>query len=217
MIPRENRTKFTEILEIVFALFMTTSLYNILGRIDKLSWLIAAKFFLCAFILVRFFFAPTINIEIMLKDIKPLRRKLYILFFDFPILIIHSVIFYFICNSFFPKYKPDSISFTPFTLIAVLLFLNAFWLCAIQRRLWLWKKKLIFRLIVWITNNTLCGALLLIISNMSLPFLIKFIIMIVIGYFNCLVDISRTAPDYLGQRKPQIVEKVFGIPMWGNY
>lgn len=114
--PREKGPKFTEILEIVFALFMTTSLYNIIGRIiDKLSWLIAAKFFLCAFILIRFFFAPTINIEIMLKDAKPLRRKLYILFFDFPILVIDAAIFYFICNSFFPKYKPDSISFTPFT------------------------------------------------------------------------------------------------------
>ena len=176
------------------------------------------EFILCALILIRFFFAPSSNIEIMLFHTrKNLRRKLYI-FIDFVVLIIHAVVFYFICNSFFPIPEKNywfylkQNEFTPFIWILFLLILNALWLIMVQRRIYIYEKRLIWRYCVWIFNNVGCSFLLLILFL----FFRNKDWMLLLAYFNCCFDITFTAPDYLNQRGAGLVKNKFGLELWGH-
>lgn len=216
----KTKHPFINIVEIIFAFFMTANLYGIINNsgLEECKFLDFFKFVLCALILIRFFFAPTSNIEVMLFHTgENLRRKLYI-FGDFLLLIIQAVFFYFICNSFFPNlgkkywFYLNQDGYAPFIWVSALLMLNSLWLTTIQGRIYVYEKRLIWRYCVWISNNVIIGCSLLI----SFIVFKHKIWMLILAYFNCLVDIYLTAPDYLMQRKPGIVKEIFGLELWGH-
>jgi hypothetical protein len=205
-----KKHKFIEIAELTFAFFMTASLYSALDQICQLtvrntSSLATSllKFLLCSLILIRFFFAPTSNIECMLLYTrKTLWRKLSILLWDFPVLIFHATFFYLICNSLWnaKNWLVPLKDFTPFFWFLCLLTINFIWLITISMRLWYWskRKKRFFRFNVWIYNNLFFSIYLtLVIINEVKG---QLALLMIGGFLNCFIDIYFTASDYLEQR-----------------
>ena len=195
-LERKIPPRFITIVELVFAFFMTASLYSVIEHLDITVFQNLLKFGLCTLILIRFFFAPTSNIECMLVYTRKSNwRRWSILFWDFPALIMHAAFFYFICT-FFWKYAYLN-NREPFLYFLSLLIFNSLWLSTISYRLWKWEKiekRRIYRFYVWIWNNLSFSILISLFINSKLSLLMFF------GYLNCIIDILLTAPDYLEQR-----------------
>lgn len=214
----KKRQRFIKIVEIVFAFFMAASLYSTLQYLGTDIFQDILKFLLCGLILIRFFFAPSSNIECMLIYTRHrIWRQLSILFWDFPVLIMHAMLFYFISTTFWKEgYWPYFNNYTPFVWFLFLLVLNSFWLSTISYRLWVWEKveqRRIYRFYVWIFNNVAFSVWILIFIFLEIGN--KDIWLMLGGYLNCTIDIIFTAPDYLEQRnetKPVI--KILGVEFW---
>lgn len=221
---KSKQHQFIKITELIFAFFITASLYSALDQICQLiikntSSLPSCffKFLLCSLILIRFFFAPTSNMACMLVYTKKtLWRKLSILLWDFPALIFHATFYYLICNSFWNDKNRLVLlnNITPFFWFLCLITINFIWLITISMRLWYWskQKKRIFRFYVWIYNNLFFSIYfaLFIISEVKG----QLVFLMIGGFLNCLIDILLTAPDYLEQRnlsKPVIKIKEFTL------
>jgi len=220
---KKSSYHFVQIAEVVFAFFITASLYYSLEKVctnNQYPILCLAKFFLCGFILIRFFFAPSSNIECILLFTRHHKlRQLSILLWDFPVLILHAGLYYGVCvtlweNKFWLDVLQES---TPFFWLSLLLIVNLIWLITISWRLFRWqkKKKRIYRFYVWIINNLFFSILIvyLILSHFNY----KYTLLLLSGYANCIIDIILTAPDYLEQRdrnKPVI--KIKNFSLWPN-
>jgi hypothetical protein len=167
--------------------------------------------FICGFVLIRFFFAPTHNLRSIAERTKekPFCQRI-IFFFDIPILIIHSLIYYRMCfyvsNLNFPKFYE--------VFFLYLLGFNVVWLLSINVRIFFgWgERKTPRKFWVWIVNNIFHAIAYLLIFCIPLkPYPNENIIYIIISsirnfnyslpllaFSNCAIDLIFTAPYYLG-------------------
>lgn len=185
-------------MEIAYAVFMSWGYANI-----ALGWKTNYEYCFCSiiatYVLIRFFFAPAHNLRtlaIELRDRPFWQRVLFIV--DIPVLMLHSFIFYMMCDST-SKGRYEQF----YILFFFLLSINVIWLLTIQIRMIMFKKPTLSKFSTWTTNNALhyllFGYLWVLCRNVIL--ISPFVWLFLIALSNCLVDFIITAPVYLGFNK----------------
>ena len=139
-------------------------------------------------VLVRFFFAPSHNIGVVVKLIKNSKSAARIVsFFDVSMLIAHSFIYYRMC------YALGDLSYDFFYRdFAILLLLNAIWLATITFRQRRAKINPHDKHTFWQLNNLICGILILGLYLFKADIVAMFGVAIV----NCVLDLWSCAPYY---------------------
>ena len=133
-------------------------------------WAGVAPMIIGATVLMRFFFAPPCNIGVLLRTFKrhedsQTARKIVVV--DAAVLLIHSLIFYFMCQSAFKKddlgqcVKPAQFVPEFYIFLMVLLACNSVWLFSIACRTLADSQKKPFVLPFWAWNNII-GLVLLV-------------------------------------------------------
>jgi len=190
-------TKFLIVLEIVYAILMGWGFARVAEYFlfDNLyNW---AGLVIAGFVLIRFFFAPSHNVGALVRSAKiNLWKARLIIFFDIPILMAHSFIYYRICYNLSIK----AYGLFYFNL-ALLLFLNASWLSSIKSRLI--KEGLASppKFSLWINNNFISSMALLVVWAthkyiFTVDAAVYFWISFAIAASNCIVDLASCALEY---------------------
>lgn len=214
MKPKEKYRNFINAVELIYNLVLTVGVYEALQRIycavngsfaDFLQSVpnhaqILCAGTLCAFVLIRFFFAPSRNIWFLLSVVPDERQKNLIeyrriLLLDLPVLMTHGFVFYFICiNVDKPQYM--------YSFFALLLMLNALWLIFIEMRV----KRIANYLNIWILNNIAFGTPMLVATVYWQKnwfqgdwgsILSDWKIYFIVAMANCILDLYNTADSYL--------------------
>lgn len=182
-------TKFIYILEIVYAILLSWGFARVAERF------IAKDFFywLCMLValltLIRFFFAPSHNVGVVVKLID--KRKAaarLVVFFDISILLAHSFIFFRMC------YAMGDMRYDFFYRnFSILLLLNAFWLETIRQRQTRARINPHDKHLFWEKNNFICGAVILALFFMKTDIHLMFLVALI----NCVLDLWICAPYYL--------------------
>lgn len=188
--------RFIQILEVIYAIIMACGVASLIEVLSKYYPEISLKKWLAVFIsilvLIRFFFAPSKNVKLLVKKSKYLR--IIIMPFDVVILLAHSFLFYAMC------FKVDSYErfyFWFFVLIAV----NSCWLFSIWLRLRreelsllsLFKLKIPY-ILIWAINNfifVLAFACFMFFKNKDI-----WVIWFSLALLNSLIDLLFTYPYY---------------------
>lgn len=203
-----NKSRFIEALEIIYALFFAVGLYNVLDKF-KGDFFYLSSLILCIAVMIRFFFAPSKNVETMQYAIyksnltEQEKEGSYRLLFlgDVTVLFIHAVLFVIMCN-YITKVKIDDPRFEIFRTFFFLLLLNAFWLLSIEYRVKKLGQKCERFIKYWYTNNFRCSVAILIVwgSSLLLPSSwhpIVFALLLICAYLNCILDLWNTYDAYL--------------------
>ena len=182
---QEIGAKFIEIMEVIYAIILACGVVKIVNIFE--TGLSAIKFstwfsiLIAIFVLIRFFFAPSKNIKILLVNSK---FRALIMPFDVLLLIIHSFIYYYMCMMIENK----MIFYRSFF---ILLAVNSFWLFVI----WVRLKKEEFRYIkTWAINNMVFVLLYLLILFLKWNL---WEILFVLALCNSMIDLLSTYPSYL--------------------
>ncbi len=179
---------------IVISTFDNISKLNIRDPVSLIQngYIIFLPLLMCSLVLLRFFFAPVCNVKAVLEK-SSIQNQSYkfkpwiIMLFDIPVLLSHSIIFYFMCQSA----AKDTTLFDGwfYRFFMALLFLNAIWLITVRLRI----KEKFFDLdrknkphLFWASNNLVAFLLLLFLPQLGWLFVL----------INCLVDLSFTADAY---------------------
>ena len=199
---------FIGALEIVYSLFLAAGLSNLLFRFE-----FTATYFsllsISVLVITRFFFAPSKNIEDLLNRINEkgrgyrLRELQFnlVVFCDVPILFIHAILFSIMCS-----FAARGNYFVYFQYFFWLLIVNSFWLFFIRYRANHVSKKggHCRSKVFWAYNNLLsAGVMLLLLTKIS--FLsyylfninIIYYLLFIIGFLNCLADLTTQYRTYL--------------------
>lgn len=151
---------FISILEIVYSLFLAVGLSNLLFNFEFTATYISLLI-ICIFLITRFFFAPSKNIEGLLNKINE-RGESYkfrnlqfnaVIWLDVPVLFAYAVLFSIMC-SFVPKHT-DIAYLAFFSGFALLLIVNSVWLFFIEYRKGDCKDSDDSSLRFWAYNNLL--------------------------------------------------------------
>lgn len=186
--------RFIEILEIIYAIIMACGVAIILGKLSEYypnvsldKWL---SIIISIFVLIRFFFAPSKNIKMLVRRAKKLR--LFIMPFDVLVLLAHSFIFYLMCLE---VDKVEMFYFWFFILLAG----NSIWLILIWLRLRkdeipykiIFKRKIPY-ITIWSINN------LIFVLSFFIYFkkLDNWEIWFVLALLNSMIDLLITYPYY---------------------
>lgn len=182
--------KLVYILEILYAILLSWGFARVAERFvarDPFYWLCMLVALLA---LVRFFFAPSHNVGVVARLIGSSRRaSRVVIFFDIPVLIAHSFVFFRMCYAMgdyrYGYFYRD---------FSVLLLINAVWLMTIARRQKRARINPHDKHLFWERNNFICGSLILGL------FLLKadvHIFMFPVALANCVLDLWACAPYYL--------------------
>jgi len=185
-----KRNRFIEILEIIYAIIFACAIAKMLDMFPEpkdffsITLKIWSCIFISVFVLIRFFFAPSKNVKILVDRIEKHRRL--IMFFDVPALLAHSFIFYLMCLSV----KNEEIFYRWFF---YLLFGNAIWLGSIWLRLY--KDPEISYIKKWSINN------IVFFGAFTITFYVfgvySWVLWFFLAFFNSTIDIYITYKDYL--------------------
>lgn len=212
---KNTELDFVDKLEIVYAILIAWGFASVAKKF-RWDWEYLQYLIICTLVLMRFFFAPSRNLKAVAKVSKerPIWQRV-IFFWDVPILIAHSFIYYQMCI----LVEACSINLPKFYLFfyLLLLLLNVIWLSSIILRLgYLHKemltddeKSLIKYLWIWLANNFIHIVIyaILCISNSytNIDIFGKHLsLLFVFALTNCIIDFFFTAPVYLGFVKSNI-------------
>jgi len=217
---KTDYSKFIEALEIIYALFFAVGLYNVLDNL-KIDWFYIPSLVVCVGILIRFFFAPSKNIQIIIENIRKSnlsskeKDKKYrtVLLIDVPILFFHAVIIVKMCD-YITKVSLSDPDFGVFQSFLLLLITNTIWLVWIKRRIEKLKGKCEDGIKFWIKNNALSSIPISIIlclpfiplKFLCLPFslpVFQFSLLLFCAVGNCIVDLWVTYKAYLFHSLPR--------------
>ncbi len=215
----EQCSKFIESLEIVYSLFLAVGLSNLFLKFklalsyEALSyWTLV---FICALTLIRFFFAPSKNIEYLISAIKEsslgekekYKGYLLTLLIDTPILFIHAILFTIMC-----QFAQEATGHIPFFIsFFFLLVINSLWLKSICCRVEKVSPSCRDNITFWAKNNNLfaipIGIIVLAILLLSRIFVKNdwfitieyscFCLLFILGSLNCIRDLKNTYKIYL--------------------
>lgn len=201
---RQKESKFFEkfmgIMEVLYAVLLTWGFANIAQSFHReLAYCLTA--IVAGLVLIRFFFAPAHNLYHIAVESRAhgawYQRMVF--YFDIPMLILHSFIFYRMC---FHVAIMDYTQFYYFFFL--LLLLNIIWLISIELRLSPFARKSDWKHFIWIYNNSFfvaAAALLLIVSRWwPIPFntFPNYWVYFGLALANCLIDFYLSAPYYMG-------------------
>ena len=180
--------KFIYILEIVYAILLSWGFARVAERFTVhhiFYWLCMLVSILT---LIRFFFAPSHNVGVVVKLIKNRKSAARIIvFFDIPLLIAHSFVFFRMC------YALGDLRYDFFYRdFSILLLLNAIWLITITFRQKRAKINPHDKHVFWLLNNSICGILIL---GLFL-FKVEIGLMFIVAIINCVLDLWICAPYY---------------------
>ncbi len=179
---QEIGEKFIEIMEIIYAIILACGVVKI---VEVFQWDIPLdrwlSILIAVFVLIRFFFAPSKNIKILVK--KGIGWKWSIMPYDVLILITHSFIYYCMCL----KIQEIEIFYLYFF---ILLFVNSSWLFTIWFRL---KNEKITYIKIWAISNLIFSGVYFVTSIIGLKF---WLLWFVLALLNSLIDLFITYPDY---------------------
>jgi len=191
--------RFIEILEIIYAIIFACGIAKMLEEIfmKKSNGIhplqILSSVVVTIFVLVRFFFAPSKNVKILVtksseEGIKWWRK--WIMPGDIVVLLAHSYFFYMMCL--------EIINIELFyRWFFILLAWNTVWLFTIWGRL---KKEKISYIKTWSINNTVFVALylitLVIYFKSNIVLWIIGMLWFILAIINSLIDLFRTYNDY---------------------
>jgi len=191
-----SRWKWIDVMELVYAILMTWGFAKI-SLEGKFSW----DYFLCliiaAFVLIRFFFVPSHDLEVIAEITKarPIAQR-FLFIFDVPVAIAHSFLYCRMCiliinNNMLLGDKCGRF----YEYFSWLLLLNVIWLVTIfARECWFEKKMGHLRFLYWAINNLLHFAIFKVVFNFADT---SHAILFFIAFSNCLWDFVLTAPKYL--------------------
>ncbi len=189
MTDKDNSgSKFIYILEIVYAILLSWGVARVAERFTAHS----IFYWLCMLVslltLIRFFFAPSHNIGVVVKLVNDRKDSARLtLFFDVSVLIAHSFVFFRMC------YALGDLMYDSFYRdFSILLILNAVWLLTITFRQWRAKITPHDKHTVWQLNNFICGILILGLFF----FRPDIVLMSCIAIANCVLDLWTCAPYY---------------------
>lgn len=203
-IDRQKYSKFIEALEIIYALFFAVGLYNVLSKLT-IDWFYISSLVVCVAILIRFFFAPSKNIETVIENIDKSdlsskekdKRYRNVLLADVPILFLHAVIIVKMCDYITKvSFSEPNVGF--FWSFFFLLITNAIWLRWIEHRIEKFKEECEENIKFWMKNNILFSIPILII--LCLPSILpklRFILLLICASGNCILDLWVTYKAYL--------------------
>lgn len=195
--------RFIQILEIIYAIIFACGAAEMIEKIfmEKSNnihpFLIGTSVIVAILVLIRFFFAPSKNVKVLVKKSDKKGRK-WIMPGDIIVLIAHSVLFYLMCLKI---KKLESFYF----LFFILLLLNAIWLFIIRVRLRKLgvKKETISYMKIWSENNIICVAiyfLSLVFYHcnpfFSVPILIIGMFWFILALVNSVWDLFKTYDAY---------------------
>lgn len=181
--------RFIEILEIIYAIIFACGVAKMLEKFtepeDYLSnpvkiWL---SVFILILVLIRFFFAPSKNVKVLVARTKKKCRK-WIMPLDITTLLAHSFIFYLMCLEI------DNVEKFYFWFF-ILLTLNALWLFSIWIRL---RKENISYIKIWSINNSIFIILYLITYHFIGVHL--WLVWFFFALLNSMIDMFATYKDY---------------------
>lgn len=221
----KNKSRFINAIEIIYSLLLAVGLYDAtinLSRKDPIELLFNLLFVgLCVLILIRFFFAPSKNIALVIKNIsnstlspKERNKKYrYVMLVDIPILFLHAIIYILICKCLDGIYVLINCQMF-FTWFAILLILNGSWLTHIKERLEKMGKKCPPYIKFWAQNNVysfLGIYFFLVLSFLTLDFdskcffefkwqYIYMIVLLILAYLNCYIDLLKTYKAYFSSK-----------------
>ena len=152
---KSSDNRYIQILEIIYAIIFACAIAKMLDNIPDPKNFLGLPFknwtaiIISVFVLIRFFFAPSKNIGLLVRKAEKSNskfQKILIVFFDVLILLAHSFIFYFMCLEVFNE-ELD----TFYRWFFILLCVNAVWLSLIWLRVR--KEKNISHIAIWSINN----------------------------------------------------------------
>ena len=195
--PGKKYTKFLIVLEILYAILVAWGFARIAEFFvfeNPYNW---AGLLVAAFVLIRFFFAPSHNVGGLIRSTHiTIGKARFIIFFDIPVLLAHSLIYYRLCyNLSLKEYELF------YLYLAFLLLLNAGWLVTIRFRMRREGVNTPGKFCLWINNNLIFSILLLAcyaaykftgMFSFSAFFWASF----AIAMTNCVVDLSSCALNY---------------------
>ena len=212
---KSNYSRFVSSLEIVYSLFLAVGISTLLmnAHWDIQYFLLVT---ICILTLIRFFFAPSKNIECVLLNISKssisveMQNNQYrnVMLIDVPILFLHAAIFMLMCAN---AGKSHSYVYF-FWAFAFLLILNSFWLIYISHRMDNIKRKCAYNTEFWMRNNmwhALFIALFIIIiqygyflyfliNNFDFYiYIISWFMLYLLSFSNCIIDLYKTFRTYL--------------------
>ena len=180
--------KFIYIVEFVYAILLSWGF----ARASERFMVHYLFYWLCMLVslltLIRFFFAPSHNVGVVVQLIKNRKGAArMVLFFDVPLLIVHSFVFFRMC------YALGDLKYAFFYRnFSILLLLNAIWLATIAFRQRHAKVNLHDKHVLWRLNNSICGILILGLFLFKADIALMFLVAIV----NCVLDLWNCASHY---------------------
>lgn len=181
--------KFIYVLEIVYAILLSWGFARVAERFRAQH----VFYWLCMLVslltLIRFFFAPSHNVGVVVKLVNNLKSAArMVIFFDISLLLAHSFVFFRMC------YALGDMRYDFFYRdFSILLLLNAMWLITITFRQRRAKISAHDKHLFWQSNNLICGILIL---GLYL-FKVNIMFMFLVAIINCVLDLWSCAPYYL--------------------
>lgn len=184
----EGINKFVYILEIVYAILLSWGFARVAERFTIHHVFYWLCMLVSLFTLIRFFFAPSHNVGVVVKLIDNRKRSArVVIFFDISFLLAHSFVFFRMCyalgdlryNFFFRDFS-------------ILLLLNTVWLATITFRQKRARINPHDKHKFWQMNNLICGAIVLALYLLKADLALMFSVALV----NCVLDLWTCAPYY---------------------
>ena len=192
---------FVDKMEIVYAILIALG-FTKLACDCQYSWHYWQLLIISTMILIRFFFAPSRNLMAIAKatENRPFWQRV-LFFWDIPVLIAHSFIFFIICAYRIDKNIDGYVYYHSFYLY--FLVLNVIWLWSISIRLYYFHEKIPSRFLKWSFNNFIHILIFLALRFLGKSFNIDItgkhlILLFFLSLSNCSIDFLLTAPAYLG-------------------
>lgn len=207
--------KFIESLEIIYSLFLAVGLSNLLLN-PNFSLFYCTSIIICGFTLIRFFFAPSKNIEFLVNKIRESELEeekkdngyRLTLLIDTPILFIHAILFTMMC-----KFAQQDMGYVGFfyTCFSLLLVVNFGWLKSICYRVNKLGSSCGNNINFWAKNNIsfaipigIIGFLIFLTDKIFIKndwFIpIEYLclsVLFILGLLNCIRDLKNTCKIYL--------------------
>jgi len=185
----EGANKFIYILEIVYAILLSWGVARVAERFTVHHLFYWLCMLVSLLTLIRFFFAPSHNVGVVVKLINNSKgSSRVVVFFDISLLIAHSFVFFRMC------YALGELNYSYFYRdFSILLLLNAVWLATITFRQARAKINPHDKHAFWQLNNFICGGLILALFSVGADLGLMFLVAVI----NCVLDLWVCAPYYL--------------------